>query len=204
MQRKCGSGKADWFFFTCITKNCRGAEYCNGAYIRESDVLFAIRQELQAMQPQCLAAITQHEDKIAEIKETLHGLTDMENIQMLKRQKAYEQYITGRYMTEEYKKAVSEIPLLTLQIDQLHAELERLEEIQKMLNSRISALCCQSVFESLIKHQLLQVVVSGGVVSEVIFCQLKSNYLYNARDYCASALLLKMENESASANIVKT
>lgn len=169
MQRKRGSGKADWFFFTCITKNRRGAEYCNGAYIRESDVLLTIRQELQTMQPQCLASITQYEDKIAEIKETLHGLTDMENIQMAKRQKAYEQYITGQYTTKEYKKAVSEIPLLTLRIDPLHAELERLEEIHKMLNARISALCGQSAFESLMKHQLLQVVVSGGVASEVIF-----------------------------------
>ena len=169
MQWKRNSGKAEWFFFTCITKNRRGATYCNGEYIRESDVLFAIRQKLQAMQPQCLASITQYEEKIAEIKEKLYGLTDMENIQMSKRQEAYEQYITGQYTTQEYKKAVTEIPLPTLQIDQLHVELERIEEIQKILHARMSALCSQSAFESLMRHQLLQVVVSGGVVSEVIF-----------------------------------
>lgn len=129
----------------------------------------AIRQKLQAMQPQCLASITQYEQKIAEIKEKLHGLTDTENIQMSKRQEAYEQYITGQYTTQEYKKAVSEIPLPTVQIDQLQAELKRLEETKKTFHARILALCCPSKFESLLKNQLLQVVVSGGVVSEVIF-----------------------------------
>lgn len=58
MQRKRGSGKVDWFFFTCITRNRRGTEYCDGAYIRESDIMLAIWQELQAIQPQCLASVT--------------------------------------------------------------------------------------------------------------------------------------------------
>lgn len=169
MQRKRGSGRADWFFFTCITRNRRGAEYCDGAYIRESDIMLAIRQEIRAMQPQCLVSIAQCDKRITEITEKLHYLIDKENIQLAKRQEAYERYITGRYTTQEYKEAVNKFPLSTLQINQLQVELERIKKIKKISHTRISALCCQNVFESLLKEQLLQVVISGGVISKVVF-----------------------------------
>lgn len=169
MQRKRGSGKADWFFFTCITKNRRGAEYCDGAYIRESDILLAIRQELQTMQPEYLESIARCEGKIAEIKEKLHDLTDTENIHLSRRQEAYERHITGQYTTQEYKEAVDNFSLPTLQIDQFKVELEQLEETQKAFHTRISALCCPNAFKSVLKSQLLQVVVSGRVVSKAVF-----------------------------------
>lgn len=169
MQRKRGSGRTDWFFFTCITKNRRGKEYCDGAYIRESDIMLAIRQELQSMQPQCLVSATQCENRIAEIKKKLNDLTDMENIQMSKRQEEYERYIVGRYTAQEYKRAVSKFPLSTLLIDQLQAELEGLEEAREKNHVRISALYCQESFEILLKEQLQQVAVSGRVVSDVVF-----------------------------------
>ena len=169
MQRKRGSGKADWFFFTCITRNRRGTEYCDGTYIRESDILLAIRQELQAMQPQYLASIARCEGEITEIKERLRDLTDMENVQMSRRQTTYERYIVGQYTTQEYKEAINEFPLPTLPIERLQAELERLEETKRTFHTRISALCCQSAFESVLKNQLLQVVISSGIVSKVVF-----------------------------------
>ena len=90
-------------------------------------------------------------------------------MQLAKRQEAYERYITGRYTTQEYDEAITQFPLFTLQINQLQAKLEQLETIKKMFHARISALSCQGAFESLLKNQLLQVVVSGGVVSEVVF-----------------------------------
>ncbi len=169
MQRKRGSGKADWFFFTCITKNRRGVEYCDGAYIREADILLAIRQELQAMQAQYLTSVTQCEENISKLKEKLQDLTNIEKMQMSKRQDAYERYITGQYTTQEYKETVNELPLPTLQINQLYADLKRLEETKKMLHTRILALSCQNAFDSFLKDQLQKVVISGGKVSNVVF-----------------------------------
>lgn len=169
MQRKRGSGGADWFFFTCITKNRHGAEYCDGAYIRESDIRLAIRQEVQVMQPQCLASMAQCDKRIAEVTGKLHDLKDKENIQLAKRQEAYKLYITGQHTTQEYKEVVIKFPLSSLQINQLQAELERLEKIKTTVQARISALCCQNVFESLLREQLRQVVVSTGTVSSIVF-----------------------------------
>jgi len=131
MQRKRGFGKADWFFFTCITKNRRGVEYCDGAYIHEADILLAIWQELQAMQAKYLTSITQCEENISKLKESLQNLTNIEKMQMSKHQETYERYITGQYTTQEYKETVNELPFPMLQIDQLYAYLERLEEIKR-------------------------------------------------------------------------
>lgn len=46
MQRRRGTGHADWFFFTCNTNNRVGAERCSGAYIREEDIFKAVYYQL--------------------------------------------------------------------------------------------------------------------------------------------------------------
>lgn len=47
MQRKRGTGHADWHFFTCITKNRLGSDKCTGMYAREEDVLSTIYRQLK-------------------------------------------------------------------------------------------------------------------------------------------------------------
>lgn len=47
MQRKRGTNHADWYFFTCITKNRLGADKCTGMYAREEDVFNAIYRQLK-------------------------------------------------------------------------------------------------------------------------------------------------------------
>ena len=47
MQRKRGTNHADWYFFTCITKNRLGVGKCTGMYVREEDVFHAIYHQLK-------------------------------------------------------------------------------------------------------------------------------------------------------------
>lgn len=47
MQRKRGTNHADWYLFTCITKNRSGAGKCIGMYVREEDVFRAIYHQLK-------------------------------------------------------------------------------------------------------------------------------------------------------------
>ena len=47
MQRKRGTNHADWYFFTCITKNRLGAGKCTGMYVREEDVFSAVYYQLK-------------------------------------------------------------------------------------------------------------------------------------------------------------
>lgn len=45
MQRRKGRGNVDWYFFTCITNNRKGCGCSTGMYIREPEILNAIRME---------------------------------------------------------------------------------------------------------------------------------------------------------------
>ena len=47
MQRKRGINYADWYFFTCITKNRLGVDKCTSMYVREENVLRAIYYQLK-------------------------------------------------------------------------------------------------------------------------------------------------------------
>lgn len=47
MQRKRGTNYADWYFFTCITKNRLDADKCRGMYAREEDIFNAIYRQLK-------------------------------------------------------------------------------------------------------------------------------------------------------------
>lgn len=47
MQRKRGTIHADWYFFTCITKNRLGADNCTGVYAREEDIFNAVYRQLK-------------------------------------------------------------------------------------------------------------------------------------------------------------
>ena len=47
MRRKRGTNHADWYFFTCITKNRLGGDRCTGIYVREEDVFSAIYHQLK-------------------------------------------------------------------------------------------------------------------------------------------------------------
>lgn len=47
MQRKRGTNHADWYFFTCITKNRVGVGKCIGMYVLEEDIFRAIYHQLK-------------------------------------------------------------------------------------------------------------------------------------------------------------
>jgi hypothetical protein len=46
MQQRKGSGNSSWNFFTCISNNRLGAGHCTGMYVRETDILTALRSEI--------------------------------------------------------------------------------------------------------------------------------------------------------------
>lgn len=169
MQRKRGSGQADWCFFTCIMKNRRGSDYCHGEYIRESDIIAAICQELSTQQSQFIAAELECKQKIARIKEEICKLQEAQKTQLRERQNAYERYVMGQYTSQEYKSVVSGLPSLEPQIDALTKELEQSEDIKRMLQTKMLAINDQDAFESFLKDQLQQVTVSSGMAKKVLF-----------------------------------
>ena len=75
MQRKRGTNHANWYFFTCITKNRLGADKCTGMYAREEDVLSAIYRQLKDYVNEHYITNSAYKQKIQEYAEQIADLT---------------------------------------------------------------------------------------------------------------------------------
>ena len=68
MQRKRGTNHADWYFFTCITKNRLGADKCTGMYAREEDIFNAIYCQLKVYVSEHYITALQHKQEIQQVQ----------------------------------------------------------------------------------------------------------------------------------------
>ena len=74
MQRKRGTGHADWHFFTCITKNRLGADKCTGMYAREEDIFNAIYRQLKTYVSEHYITDSQHRQQIQQFNDKIYEL----------------------------------------------------------------------------------------------------------------------------------
>lgn len=95
MQRKRGTNHANWFFFTCITKNRLGADKCTGMYAREEDVLSAVYYQLKQHVNQHFIPSNQYKQKIQYLDSIIEAssLKYEEAIEFTMKQ--YEKYVMG-------------------------------------------------------------------------------------------------------------
>ena len=68
MQRKKNSGSANWYFFTCISKNRLGADHCTGMYIRELEIMNAVLDEVKRVVQTNEAVALIYRDEMALLK----------------------------------------------------------------------------------------------------------------------------------------
>lgn len=108
MQRKRGTGRADWHFFTCITKNRLGADKCTGMYAREEDVFNAIYRQLKDYVNEHYIANSAYKQKIQEYTGQIADLTQRKKIAWINAMEHYEQYVQGKISKEEFR-AVQDI-----------------------------------------------------------------------------------------------
>lgn len=95
MQRKRGTNHANWYFFTCITKNRLGADKCTGMYAREEDVLSAVYYQLKQYVNQHFIPRDQYKQKIQHLDSIIEAasLKYEEAIEFTMKQ--YEKYVMG-------------------------------------------------------------------------------------------------------------
>lgn len=137
MQRKCGSGHADWHFFSCITRNRMGAERCSGMYVREKPIFDAV----QMAQKQYIA---EHSDQQApllqkrnELQQELKRLaTQVEDPSGYKRTQ-YERMVVGEISTTEFLQAKEKLycsderyKSVRDELNGVEKEIERFERIK--------------------------------------------------------------------------
>ena len=95
MQRKRGTNHADWYFFTCITKNRLGADKCTGMYAREEDVLSAMYHQLKEYIKQHFISSDQYKKEIQRLDSVIEAASVRYEEAIDFGMKQYEKYVMG-------------------------------------------------------------------------------------------------------------
>ncbi len=102
MQRKRGTDHADWYFFTCITKNRLGATKCTGMYVREEDVFHAIYQQLKNYVREHFILDSQHKQQMQELNIQIADLSKQKTEAWIRAMKCNEQFVQGEISRKEF------------------------------------------------------------------------------------------------------
>ena len=103
MQRKRGTGHADWHFFTCITKNRLGADKCTGMYAREEDIFNAFYRQLKDYVNEHYITSSAYEQKVQEFKGQIADLTQRKTVAWINAMEHYEKFVQGEISKEEFR-----------------------------------------------------------------------------------------------------
>ena len=106
MQRKRGTGHADWHFFTCITKNRLGADKCTGMYAREEDIFNAIYRQLKTYVSEHYITDSQHRQQIQQFNDKIYELAQSREKAWTNVMERYEQYVRGENSKETLRVAL--------------------------------------------------------------------------------------------------
>lgn len=106
MQRKRGTNHADWYFFTCITKNRLGADKCTGMYAREEDIFNAIYCQLKVYVSEHYITDLQHKQEIQQFNDKIFELAQSSEKAWTNAMEHYEQYVRGEIGKEALRAAL--------------------------------------------------------------------------------------------------
>lgn len=123
MQRRKGSGKGDWYFFTCITNNRLGAGHCSGMYIRESDIMDAIRAEVGRYVEVNRGIALAYESRKVELENKAAGLNLEHNVHLEKSRKRYEDFIMGIADEDDFKQRRGELETVQSKLQEIEAQI---------------------------------------------------------------------------------
>ena len=102
MQRKRGTNHADWYFFTCITKNRLGTTKCMGMYAREEDIIHAIYKQLKNYVKEHFISDLQYKQQMQESNVQIADLSKQKTEAWIRAMKHYEQFVRGEITREEF------------------------------------------------------------------------------------------------------
>lgn len=106
MQRKRGTNYANWYFFTCITKNRLGADKCTGMYAREEDIFNAIYCQLKVYVSEHYITVLQHKQEIQQFNDKIFELAQNSENAWANAMEHYEQYVRGEISKEALRTAL--------------------------------------------------------------------------------------------------
>lgn len=105
MQRKRGTNHADWYFFTCITKNRLGAGKCTGMYVREEDVFRAVYHQLKLYVNEHFISNLQYKQEIRRFDDDIAQSDQQYQEAFRNAVHHYERFVYGEISKEEFRAA---------------------------------------------------------------------------------------------------
>ena len=112
MQRKHGTNHADWYFFTCITKNRLGVDKCTGMYVREEDVLRAIYYQLKLYVKEHFISDSQYKQELMRLNNKIDQSDSQYKEAFRNAVRHYERFVDGEISKDEFAKRIEEDTLL--------------------------------------------------------------------------------------------
>ncbi len=106
MQRRRGTNHADWYFFTCITKNRLGADKCRGMYAKEEDIFNAIYRQLKVYVSKHYITDLQYKQQIQQFNDKIYELAHSSEKAWTNAMEHYEQYVRGEISKESFRVAL--------------------------------------------------------------------------------------------------
>ncbi len=103
MQRKHGTNHANWYFFTCITKNRLGADKCRGMYAREEDIFHAVYQQLKGYVKEHFISDLQYKRQMQEFNEQIAGLSKQKTEAWIRAMEHYDRFVQGEISKEKFQ-----------------------------------------------------------------------------------------------------
>lgn len=134
MQRRKGSGNANWYYFTCITNNRQGWGNCEGMYIRESEIIDKIKQDINNF----IIATEPRIKKMSAEKQELRKqrfMLDLEDARSRALWKSYyEQFCDGDISKEDFRAKADDLTYHTEEIVKLDKEVKELDDLREKYN----------------------------------------------------------------------
>ncbi len=103
MHRKRGTNHADWYFFTCITKNRLAADKCTGMYVREEDVLHAIYYQLKLYIKKHFISDLQYKRELNRLNDEIDQADNQYQEVFRNAIQHYEKFVYGKISKEEFR-----------------------------------------------------------------------------------------------------
>lgn len=105
MQRKRRTNHADWYFFTCITKNRLGAGKCTGMYVREEDIFRTIYHQLKLYVNEYFVSNSQYKQELTQFSNEIDQSNQQYQEAFRNAVHHYEKFVYGEISKEKFRVA---------------------------------------------------------------------------------------------------
>lgn len=162
MQRRKGSGNADWHFFTCISNNRMGTGHCTGMYIRESDIMDAIFREVRACVQANTNAASTYKNEIASLTAKAKQLDSKINQLMETNKGRYEDFVMGIADKDDLQQCRNEREALQAELQNINSRIAVLDRKNQQYQLFCEALNNKERIGQLAADHLQNVTVFTG------------------------------------------